>query len=168
MKILSVLFVLFFHTGVFAHAYYFGFAEMQYNVLNRTLETTLVLSAHDVEDAMKKAGEINRDLEFLVADSLARQAVFTRVSRDFQVRIGDRLVEFQLLGFEVLSTGLLQVYLLSEPVDLKQELHVRFSSLMAEFPEQQNKLTFLHKSLKYTAVFLPGKPEALIELRDEK
>ncbi len=165
MKILSIVFFLSITSCAFSHAYYFGFAEMQYNLLNQTLETTLVLSAHDVEEVMKKSGEISHDLEFLVNDSLTVQALSKRIDQEFQVSVSGKKVTFELLGFEVLKTGLLHIYLVSNPIEISDKIQIRFSSLMNEFPEQQNKLTFIYKQLKYTAVFLPAKQDALIELK---
>lgn len=140
-----------------AHNYYFGFAEMQYNATNQTLETTLVLSAHDLEDVLKSKKLIARELEFLEKDSLTIATLETFVNSEFIVSSGANRAHFSLLGFEVLKNGLVQIYLLSAPFVLQKSIDISFSILMSEFPEQQNKLTFIHNSQKRTAVFLPHK-----------
>lgn len=148
-----------------AHNYYFGFAEMQYNEINQTLETTVVLSAHDFEDVLLKKGLISKSLEYLTSDSAAIAAVATEVLKDLDVRIKGRSAEFKTLGFEVTRNGMLQVYLLAENIVLDKELQISFTCLMETFPEQQNKLTFIKDSKKYTAVFLPHQKSAVIQIQ---
>jgi hypothetical protein len=140
-----------------AHNYYFGFAEMQYNATNQTLEATLVLSAHDLEDVLKSKKIIARELEFLEKDSLIIANLEIFVNSEFIVSTGSTRARFSLLGFEVLKNGLVQIYLLSDPLILGKSIDVSFSILMNEFPEQQNKLTFINNKQKRTAVFLPHK-----------
>lgn len=140
-----------------AHNYYFGFAEMQYNATTQTLETTLVLSAHDLEDVLKSKKIIARELEFLEKDSLTIATLENFVNSEFIVSSGAIRAHFSLLGFEVIKNGLVQIYLLSSPLVLGKSIDISFSILMNEFPEQQNKLTFIHNKQKRTAVFLPHK-----------
>jgi hypothetical protein len=138
-----------------AHDYYFGFAEMQYNETNKTLETTLVLSAHDFEEILFKEKIIDKELEFLVGNKAFIQQLEKIVLNHFTVQSGNIQFKFDLIGYEVFNTGLINLYLQAENVKLGHNLLIKFDSLMDEFPEQQNKLTFIYGTQKATAVFLP-------------
>lgn len=146
-----------------AHAYYFGFAEMQYNPLTKTLETTVILSAHDFESELLKAGRITKSLEFSTNDSVINQLVGHIVKQDFTVEINSKNVAFETLGYEITKNGMIHIYLLSEVIDLPHELKISFTSLMDAFPEQQNKLTFIHGNYKSTAVFLQHQKQAILK-----
>jgi hypothetical protein len=147
-----------------AHTYYFGFAEMQYNALNQTLETTVVLSAHDFETYLLSKGYVLKDLEFLTQDAAALAIVAREVNAGFQVITNGQVLVFDCLGFEISKNGLLSVYLVAGNVVLNKTLDIRFDSLMDYFPEQQNKLTFIKDNRKYTAVFLPARKKDTIIL----
>ncbi len=164
MKSLFSTFLLVCLSGfVSAHEYYFGFAEMQYNPLTKTFETTVVLSAHDFEATLLKSGRIAKSLEFLTADSLTKQLVGDLVKHDFTVAIGSHNVAFESLGYEITKNGMIHIYLLSEVIDLPQEIKISFTSLMDAFPAQQNKLTFIHENYKTTAVFLQHQQQAILK-----
>jgi hypothetical protein len=139
-----------------AHDYYFGFAEMQYNETNKTLETTLVLSAHDFEQILFKEKIIEKELEFLIGDKEFIKKLEQIVLSYFKVKSGNIQYKFELIGYEVFNTGLINIYLQAENVTLSDKLLIQFDALMNEFPEQQNKLTFIYRSHKSTAVFLPN------------
>lgn len=164
MKSLFIVFLIVFTSNFAkAHEYYFGFAEMQYNPLTRTFETTVVLSAHDFEAELLKAGRITKSLEFLINDSLTNQLVGNIVKQDFTVEINSKRVAFESLGYEITKNGMIQIYLLSEVIDLPKELNVSFTSLMDAFPAQQNKLTFIYGNYKTTAVFLQHQKQTLLK-----
>lgn len=166
MKAAVILMVMVWTSGLAAaHNYYFGFAEMQYNEVNHTLETTVVLSAHDFEDVLLKKGLISKSLEYLTADSAAIAAVAKEVLQGFELKIGGKSVRFESLGFEVTRNGMINVYLLAENIALSKEFQLSFTCLMDVFPEQQNKMTFIYQSQKYTAVFLQHQKSAVIQLQ---
>lgn len=151
--------------GTRAHNYYFGFAEMQYNALNQTMETTVVLSAHDFESYLASKGHTLKNLEYLTQDLVAIAIIAQEVNAGFEVRTNGQRLIFDCLGFEVNKNGLLSVYLVSQRVSNPGPvLDIRFDCLMDLFPEQQNKLTYLKDTQKYTAVFLPARKTAAITL----
>ena len=164
MKILFALFSLILVQSVaWSHNYYFGFAEMQYNEINHTLETTVVLSAHDLEDFFIKSKSINKSLEYLVNDSSAKATVEKFVLESFEVEFENQKADFHLLGFEISPTGMIQIYLLAENIYLKNQLKITFSTMMDVFEAQQNKLTFITNKNKQTAVFLQNQKTAFID-----
>lgn len=164
MKTAVILFFLFLAGNASAHNYFFGFAEMQYNAVNHTLETTVVLSAHDLENVLLQKGSISKSLEYLTADSTAIAAVEKEVIANFSVKTGGKTAIFKSIGFEITRNGMINIYLLAENITLGKELEISFTCLMESFPEQQNKITFIRDSQKYTAVFLPHQRSAVIHI----
>jgi len=148
----------------FGHNYYFGFAEMQYNAFQKRLEATLVLSAHDFEEVLFEENKITTELAFLQQDSLTLVRVSEKILADFSVLNTGKKVQFTCLGFEMQENGLMNCYFMSEQIENPRELTITFTCLMKEFPEQQNKLTYIHANKKETLVFLATKPTAILTL----
>lgn len=149
-----------------SHSYYFGFAEMQYNEINHSLETTIVLSAHDLEDVLMKSNAIDQSLEFLINDSIANLEIEKFILNSFQVEFDEQKADFYLLGYEISATGMIQIYLIAENVSIKEKLNITFSTMMNIFEAQQNKLTFIQNNHKQTAVFLQNQKSSLIYLKN--
>ena len=155
---------LFLSVNTWSHSYYFGFAEMQYNEINHTMETTIVLSAHDLEDVLLQSNKIEKSLEYLTNDSLANIEIEKFILNSFQVYVDQKGLDFHLIGFEISTAGMIQIYLLAENVFLGKKLNITFSSMMDIFEAQQNKLTFIHNNNKQTAVFLQNQKTSVIHL----
>ncbi len=150
--------------SAWSHSYYFGFAEIQYNKINHTLETTIVLSAHDLEDVLMKSKAIEKSLEFLINDSLANLEIEKFILNSFELAFDSQKADFHLLGYEISKTGMIQIYLLAENVVLKEKIDITFSTMMDVYEAQQNKLTFIHNNKKQTMVFLQNQKSTVIHL----
>jgi hypothetical protein len=68
--------------------------------------------------------------------------------------LGNKNVEFHLEGNEITLNGLTTFYLSSKPIDLSTEILFTYTLLMNEFPEEQNKLTFIFRGEKTTMNFI--------------
>jgi len=166
MKSFLILILALFATGFsHSHNYYFGFAEMQYNEVNRTMETTIVLSAHDLEEILLKKSVIGQSLEYLQKDSTSISAVAKEILKDFNVSLDGKALSFEPFGFEITRNGLINIYLLARNVSPGKALEVSFTCLMDVFPDQQNKLTYIKGTEKLTAVFLPAKKSAVLQIQ---
>jgi len=150
--------------SAWSHSYYFGFAEIQYNEINRTLETTIVLSAHDLEDVLMKSKAIDKSLEFLINDSLANLEIEKFILNSFELAFDNQIADFHLLGYEISKTGMIQIYLLAENIVLKEKIDITFSTMMDVYEAQQNKLTFIQNNKKQTMVFLQNQKSSVIHL----
>ncbi len=150
--------------SAWSHSYYFGFAEIQYNEINHTLETTIVLSAHDLEDVLMKSKGIEKSLEFLINDSLANLEIEKFILNSFELAFDNQKADFHLLGYEISKTGMIQIYLLAENVVLKEKIDITFSTMMDVYEAQQNKLTFIQNNKKQTMVFLQNQKSSVIQL----
>jgi hypothetical protein len=150
--------------SAWSHSYYFGFAEIQYNEINHTLETTIVLSAHDLEDVLMKSQAIDKSLEFLISDSLANLEIEKFILNSFELAFDNQKADFHLLGYEISKTGMIQIYLLAENIVLQEKINVTFSTMMDVYEAQQNKLTFIQNKKKQTMVFLQNQKSSVIHL----
>lgn len=139
---------------------------MSYDETNKTLETTIILSEHDFENILLKAQKINKSLEYLEKDSLAIRIVEQEILKNFSVSNAKDSIpfHFESIGFEVMPNGLIQIYLFAENIEAFSALQITFACLMEQFPAQQNKMTFIKKEKKYTAVFLQQRPTAILKI----
>jgi hypothetical protein len=165
---MKLLFSLFLISGLtsfsFAHNYFFGFAEMQFNASTKTLEATIILSAHDFEDYLIDSKKLNGHLEEKTKDTLFCQQIENEIANTFIVSHQNQKVRFSMLGFEVTKTGFIQIYLVAQNIDFYTDFSVEFTTLMDQYDAQQNKLTYIYNSQKQTAVFLQKQRTANIHL----
>lgn len=157
-----------------AHDYFFAFAEMEYDELNGRIETTLTVSNHDFEHYLKQKNIIQHDLNFYKNDSLKIESIENELNTYLTLNIypfsenssldGDESFHFNLDGFETQLSGTVLFYLSADVKRPLETIEVRFDLLMDDHPEQQNKLTFIHRGQKRTYVFLPAKRTQIIDL----
>lgn len=164
MKILVALTCLCCSLAAFGHEYFFSFAEMEYNASTKRFEVFIQTSVHDTETALKQAGVAVKDLEMQSKEPEIKAGLEVWINRGFYLLHRNNRIAFKMIGLEVLPNGQLYVYLESEPEEIENEFTVNFPLLMDLFPKQQNKLTFLYKSNKQTAVFLPNKTAETLKL----
>lgn len=148
-----------------AHEYYFAFGEVEYNSSTKKLEITLEISAHDLESDMKKSGiKLDKHIENQSGNTDFKKQLEVHLAKGFSISVNNSPVPLSVIGFDVLPTGLLYVYLESGEVELTKSIFFKFDLLMESFPGQQNKVTFIRNNVKQTAVFLPTKPTEVISL----
>lgn len=151
--------------SVRAHEYYFAFGEVEYNETTKKLEITLELSAHDIEGDLRKTGVVfDKHIENQAQNGAFKKQLESYLLKGFSITSGVQELSISLVGFDVLPNGQLYAYMESAPFELAQSLLFRFDLLMESFPDQQNKITFIHHKQKQTAVFLPTKPTEIITL----
>lgn len=162
----TFFFCLLLFTGfnAFAHQYYFGFAEVEYNQMDERLEGTLILSAHDLEDALLKQGTITEKFDRLSHDSLTIRKIGEELFNTFHCYEQGREIRLLPVDFFLTKNGLIEFYFQSETVDLGNGLEIEFTTLMNEFPQQQNKITFIQGTQKQTAVFLQENKRRQLEI----
>lgn len=164
-KLLAVFafFLLCFSAG--AHEFYFAFAEVEYNASIKKLEISLEVSAHDLESELQKAGIVlDKHIENQTGNAEFKKQLTAHLEKGFGISVDESPIPLKLLGFDVMPTGLLYVYLESEVIELHKSISFKFDLLMDTFPNQQNKITFIRNNQKQTAVFLPTKRTEIINL----
>jgi hypothetical protein len=175
-KNILLVFLLFLSSFTFAHTYYFAFAEVEYNEMNKSLEATIIASAHDVESILRENNVISKSMDYSKNNKKEYYAVNDFINKNFSVYAADSLsfltldsslqpqLEFVLDGFEVLLNGDVQFYLSAKIANPINQFYVKFDLLMDEFSEQQNKLTFRFRDKKFTYNFLTTTRIQLIKI----
>ena len=164
----SLLFILFisFSSAVSAHTYYFGFAEVEYNDITQKFESTLILTAHDMELSMNSnAIEIN-ELNDINSDSSLFFQVENYINDGFIIISGTETCNMNVIGFEVLLNGTVNFYLESSKIEIDKEITIYFHLLMDEFPDQQNKVSFSYRNQTKTVPFISGQKKQTIKLEN--
>jgi len=150
-----------------AHEYYFAFAEVEYNEKSLRIEATLIISAHDFEEYLKKHNTIQSSIEKSLLDTNQVSNIMQEINNHFiiqpespnnnsQVDSMDftrNSESFQLDGYNLRLDGNLELYLSKGMRNVSQKLNIIFNLLMNEFPEQQNKLSFTRRCEKSTFNF---------------
>lgn len=149
-----------------AHEYYFAFAEMEYKSDTKKLELTLIVSTHDIEHWLQNKGVKVKELENHTKDLTLLKEFETKLLSGFNVSYEKNNIPIKIIGYEVLNNGLSNFYFTSEIIEIKNQFSVRFDLLMDDYPEQQNKLTFIYRGKKQTFPFLQTTREQFIKLED--
>ena len=153
-KLTFFLFIFLVSNSSFAHSYYFSFAEVEYNDFCGCFESSITVTTHDFEYVLRKNNLLNKNLETSLNDNKLKQNIISLINVGFQITFQNRNIEFHLEGNEIGLNGLTTFYLSSNPIDLSEEILFTFSLLMNEFPEEQNKLTFIFRGQKTTMNFI--------------
>lgn len=155
-KILLLFALLVIGNFSFAHDYFFAFADVDYNSTNKTLEISIEMSGHDIENALSKAGyQFKKHIENETQNTEFKKFFEEYLLKHFVIFNNNKIATLKSIGYEVLPNDLLYVYFVSEEVDISSEFSFQFDLLMNEFPAQQNKLTFNRNNVKHSLVFLP-------------
>lgn len=165
-KVIFLLFILFCSVESYAHQYYFGFAEVEYSRLDEQLQGTLILSAHDFEEALLKNKIIVSRFDKLPHDAATVKAIGEELFRTFKCFSEGREIRLEGLDFFLTRNGLIEFYFQSEQFVPGQALEFEFVTLMEEFPEQQNKITFILDGEKQTAAFLQDSRRRKLEMTE--
>lgn len=163
---LSLIFLLTFWQQLSAHAFYFAFAEVDYNDLTGTIEATIIASAHDVETVFKEQGIISKSFDYAIQNKKEYYAINDNLNKHFSLfSLSDKSDSNSELdgytqnnmvldGFEVLLNGNVQFYLSTKIKIPPKDFKIKFDFLMDKYQEQQNKLTVRFHDKKLTFNYL--------------
>lgn len=163
MKTFVAFLIIFLSTSVYGHEFYFGFAEVEYNEISRKYEVTLVMSTHDMENALKTDLNLDVKLEKNLLTAEEHASITSYIGAHFKIKSADN-ISFILIGTETMTNGITHFYLESEPVELSLEMEWKFDLLMNHFSGQQNKLTFYFRDQQFTLTFLHTSPSQTLKL----
>ena len=161
MRLFLIVFLVSFN--MYAHDYFFAFAEVAYNETSKKIEATLTVSSHDLELAIQKEGYKIEDLAKIEKGSRDFETLEIYIRKHFQIKL-DSNAKFDLLGFKISLNGTTDFYFESEVLAIKDRVVVVYDLLMNHFNKQQNKVTFYHKKKSYTRPFLNSKKLQIIQL----
>lgn len=151
--ILSIAFLIAMPLISRAHDYFFSFVEMEYNAITQRIEMTLTVTTHDFELALEQKGKAISNMASLTKYDI--ENVQKYVNQHFSVRSQSEISDLKFIGKEISLDGTSNWYFQSEPIDLQEEIIIKYDLLMDVFPEQQNKVTFYVEDKTFTAAFTP-------------
>ena len=150
------------HSFSFAHKYYFGFAEVEYDYFTQRFEATLTVTAHDLELALNKNNTPAGDLEVL--DATQSKVIEDYINSKFKISSDGATCIFRLVGHESELSGNVNFYLESSEITLTNNMDVELYILMDTYDQQQNKMTFYYLEKAYTLAFTRGDYKQTIQL----
>jgi hypothetical protein len=151
---------------VFAHDFFFAFAEMEYNTSSKKMESTLIVSTHELEHWLQSKEASFKELENSAPDNILYQELASKLLSGFAVKSEkNKDISLSLIGFEIMQNGVTHFFFSSKKILLKHCIHVRFDLWMDKYPEQQNKLTFLYQGNSQTLAFLHNCKEQTLPLK---
>lgn len=149
---------------LYAHEFYFAYAEINYNEINRRFEGTLIFTTHDLERAIEPKGTLIGKFEKLDETSAELKRIEQYINQHLQITYGCALdsnavdaycqSSFTLEGIVTQLNGTIACYISAPVSAIYNPLHFKFDALMERFPNQQNKLTFTYRNQKETFSFL--------------
>jgi len=161
---------------VWAHEFYFAYAEMAYNEMNQKFEGTLIFTTHDLEKALDPKGSYIGKLEQTNESTPLAKQLEAYLNQHFQISYGCAIdsnvfdamctTQFTLDGIAPSLNGTIECYI-SAPAKLlylpshlglpyTTILTVQFDALFEQFPNQQNKLTLIYRNQKETLNYING------------
>ena len=166
VRYLFVIFIaLCIQSNSYAHKYYFGFAEVEYNAFTQRFEATLTVTGHDLELALKNNKTDAGDLVSL--DSTQTLIVENYINEGFKIYTPTKRCSFKLVGHESKLDGTVNFYLESTEIPESTFLTIEFELLMDTYEEQQNKVTMYYSNKMYTRAFTRGTKQQNIEINKE-
>lgn len=169
-KVLFITFLLL-SLNSFSHDYFFAFAEIEYDEMNGRIEASVSMTTHDFERLLQKQGIIQKDLNSCKNDTIKMQQIKDVIAAHFFIKVAYSLensqkenINWKLEGFETQLTGIVHFYLSADLQSPLETIEATFDLMMDNYPEQQNKLTFIYRNRKNTYIFLPTKQTQIIDL----
>ncbi len=138
----------------FSHDFFFAFAEVDYNDITQQFEATISVSSHDLERIFDENSWSIDDLELIEERSDNFSSISEWLLDQFKITSNKQSIDLSIIGCEIELNGIIHFYLESTPTELSNTITVKFDLLMANFPEQQNKLTFYYRDQTITKSFL--------------
>ncbi len=156
MKNSLLIFFCAFQSLAFGHDYFFAFAEVKYDDFSQTFETSISVSAHDLERIFEQKSWSMDELNHFSDDSEDLDSISSWILKEFTINSASNQVDFTLIGCETELNGIVHFYFESKPIEITDSLTVKFNFLMSQFPQQQNKLTLYYRDQTITTTFLPS------------
>lgn len=165
MRVILVLIFLFYSSAeITAHAYYFSFAEIQYNQQTACLEISIKVASHDLEDYFRK-----KVVDMSLEKARRIDSISTKINQlilaGFVIKQDNHTIELTIQGYENTPDGFTYFYLTSAPLFKEKETILTYDLFMDLYPEQQQKVTLLGKKMS-TYQFMLFQREQLLNFNE--
>lgn len=168
MRSLLIVLVVFCTQFVWGHAYYFAFAEVEFNEDRSRFEIAVRATGHDVEDYMKHIGQPIGQLEKAADNPIAMSQLEQMIKKHFVISIQEKAILLELVGIEVNKKDEVLFYMTSRKMERPNKIEIKFDLLMDLFEEQQNKITFFTPSEKVYLSFMQHKKIRTFEFKENE
>ena len=162
--LLSFFLGIFFVSDLLAHEYHFSFSEIEYNLECGCLQTSISVTAHDMEFVFQKKGLLKGSFQKALKINGFSPEMKKEVFDHFKINIDDTAIKLFVEGYEFSDDGLFYLYLSSDQIKLNKSsvIFIKYDLHMDTFVDQQNKLTFRYQQIKQTCSFLQDSRESSI------
>lgn len=153
MAMFVVLLMCFGYVEVKAHNYYVSICTMDFNEKASSLELTFKLIAHDFEEAIREAENVNLRLGEENQSDQATSIIKEYITEHFQVHTDDETKRLNFVGMEVELDESLYLYFEIQNVKTITEVVVVNTILTDRFDEQENLFYLNAGQIKISEVF---------------
>tara|TARA_B100001939_G_C16912075_1_gene605105 strand:- start:715 stop:1212 length:498 start_codon:yes stop_codon:yes gene_type:complete len=153
MAMFVVLVMCFGCVEVKAHNYYVSICTMDFNEKASSLELTFKLIAHDFEEAIREAENVNLRLGEENQSDQATSIIKDYITEHFQVYTDDETKRLNFVGMEVELDESLYLYFEIQNVKTITEVVVVNTILTDRFDEQENLFYLNAGQIKISEVF---------------
>jgi len=160
---------------MWAHQFFFAFAEIEYNEMTQKFEGSIVATTHDLEFALTKSYGLQTKLEKIDPKSPETKILESYLNKTLQLTYtcsmdsnaadANCVSSWTIESFQLMKNGTIELYFSSIAKQVFSGLQVDFSFLMDAFPEQQNKLTFIFRNERQTMNFTKSTPQQSFALK---
>lgn len=165
---LIVVLICTFSAGVgYSHDFFFSFAEVEYNEIRQVFEGTITVTTHDMERALEKDSLLLAEIDPVNLSNEQVEIIETYLFNHFKIRT-NKNAQLHLIGFESLLNGVTNFYFESEKIELSNNILYVYDLLMDEYPDQQNKITFIYRNTSHTLTFLHSETNKNLILTHEE
>ena len=135
----------------YAHEYYFSFANIEVDTVEKRIEVSLKMSAHDVEHYLVDHN-FKESFENIEKGSEAHDFIKSWLRSNFYMAVNDVVLPMKMQGFEVQKDDDLYFYFSIDFVPPKKCTFTIQNTLLFDFfPAQQNRIIFTRGDFEKTA-----------------
>jgi hypothetical protein len=134
--------------STWAHQYFFGLSDINYNQTTQHIEIIHQLSAHDIENAIA----ISKNIRFGVDHPQYEQHIRQYVTKRFKILHHGMPVTLKWVGLEF-ESGQLFIYQESENINDFSHISIQNDILVDVFPQQVNTVNYQLKPFHGTLTF---------------
>ena len=152
--------------SAYSHSYYFSYAEVEYNDFCACFQVSLSVTTHDFEQVLRKNNLLSKDLETSLKDSNLKPKIEAFLNEGFQIESNAKKIYLKIDGNEIQLNGTTIFYLSSDKSEISKEVNFKYDLLMTEFPDEQNKITFIFRGEKSSLNFYTNHTSQQIKLEE--
>ncbi len=141
----------------FTHKFYVSISQVELNHEAKSLEISMRLFAHDLEDAILLSTKEKLLLGSKKENPKAKEIILTYLKSNFKIIQSERSIEYKLLGFE-LENDIIWLYVEAPYKQLVRDLEISNSLITDLYEDQKNIINFKVKDKTQSQICTKDKP----------